>query len=208
MEQGKKVIKAIIFDVGGVVIFYDHMIAAKKMSKIIGVPAKKILRIISESGSKNKFMELLELGASSEVYWKEASRQLGVKNLNPRKFNKIWNTIFWPNKEIISIIQELKKKYKIAILSNIPHTHKKYLSKIYNLKELFPVRIFSCDVKTRKPESKIFRITLNKLRVKPEETWFIDDKRVNIQGAKKLGMKTILFKNNRQTIRELEKLLK
>lgn len=202
-----KSVKALIFDLGEVIVFYDFMIAARQMSKIIDVPAKKIYDIISSNNS-TKFTNLYEKGASLKVYWGVVARQLRVKKINNRKFDKILNTIFWLNKEILPIIKKLKKTYKIGLISNTGKNVKKYLSKKYNLRKYFSVRVYSCDVKIRKPNPKIFNIALKKLNVRPKEAVFIDDILENVKGAKKLGMKTILFKSNSQLKKELNRLLK
>jgi putative hydrolase of the HAD superfamily len=60
----------------------------------------------------------------------------------------------------------------------------------------------------RKPELKIYRLTLKKLKVKPEECIFIDDKEKNLKPAKKLGIKTVLAKNPKQVIRDVCKILR
>ena len=80
--------------------------------------------------------------------------------------------------------------------------------KVYKLRKFFDLLIYSCDVKARKPDSKIYKIALKKLKVRPEEAVFIDDKHENVNSAKKLGIHGIIFKNNKQTINELEKILK
>ncbi len=203
----KQKIRLIIFDVGGVLIFYNHMIAAKKMVKEINVPAEKIYKTISVSGNKSKFMKSCELGDSSRVYWNIAAKELGIKKINTKRFNEFWRTMFWKNKSIFKLIQKLKKKYKLAILSNTCHDHKNNIFKRkYKLNKVFRFSVFSCDVKQRKPEAKIFKTMLKKLKTKPKETIFIDDMKKNIAGAKKLGIKTILFKNNKQLIKDLNKL--
>ena len=73
----KSKIKAVIFDLGGVVIFYDHMIAARKMSKIIHVPAEQIFKIINNS--KSKFELTYELGSPKNIYWGTMEKELNVK---------------------------------------------------------------------------------------------------------------------------------
>ncbi len=199
-------VKVIIFDLGGVVVFYDHMIAAKKISKLINIPAKRIFKAIS--GNNSKFTNAYERGKPRKVYWRLMFDSLhkNPKKIPVEKLDKIWCEIFWPNKEIIPLIKKLKKKYKIALVSNIGKLHERYLSKKYSLKKLFPVRIYSYKEKSRKPAKKIFEITLKKFKTKPSEVLFIDDKKVNINGAKKLGMKTILFKDNKQLFKQLENL--
>ena len=100
----------------------------------------------------------------------------------------------------------MKKNYKIALISNTGRLHSNYWIKKYKLKEIFPVRVFSYKVKIQKPHKKIFRAALKKLKVKPNEAVFIDDRSENVKGVKKLGIQGIHFKNNKQTFGELRKL--
>ncbi len=198
-------IKALIFDVGGVVIFYDHMIAAKKMSKVINVSPKRIFKVLS--GRWNKHTVASDLGEPSRKYWKIVAKILEVKKIPYKNFDNLWNTIFWPNKRIFPLLIKLRKEgYKIACISNTNFTHIRYILKKYNLRKFFDVLVFSCDVKTRKPHPKIYKIALKRLNIKPEEAIFIDDKHENVHGAEKLGINGIIFKSNKQTVKDLAKL--
>jgi len=59
----------------------------------------------------------------------------------------------------------------------------------------------------RKPDAQIYLYALNNLGVKPEEAVFVDDRLVNVEGARKVGMGTVLFQNPAQCKKELDKLL-
>ena len=63
----------------------------------------------------------------------------------------------------------------------------------------------SCDDGFRKPDRRAFEFIMNKLKVKPKESIFVDDKQKNLDAAEELGMKTILFKNNPQFFRDIKK---
>lgn len=204
MEQEKRgAIKAIIFDLGNVIIFYDHMIAARKMAKLVDTSPKKIFEGITKY-NKN-FLKLFFKGAKPQEYWGALGNEMGIKNIPYKKFDEIWCTIFWPNKKLINQVLKLKKNYKIGLISDTGNLHKNYLSKKYNLSKMFPMRLYSCDVKTTKNHQKIFRIALKKLKVKPSKTIFIDDLQKNVDTANKLGIKAILFRNNSQLKKDLEK---
>jgi len=203
-QKIKPKIKALIFDIGGVIAFYDHRIAARKMSKLINVPAKKIFDILDSS--KNKFTNSYELGDLPDVYWAIMAKEFGVKKIDIRKFGKLWNTIFWPNKKLFPFIKKLKKNYKVGLISNIGRLHENYLSRKYKLKNLFSIRVFSYEIKSRKPNPKIFRVILKKLKAKSREVIFVDDRIENVRGARKLGIRGICFKNNKQFFNELKKL--
>ena len=200
-------IKAVIFDVGNVILFYNNMLAARPMSKIIKKDPKKIFRILDHS--RSKFTSVYEKGASRDKYWSIMAKQLGVSKIPGKKFDNLWSQIFSPNKKLISFSKDLKKKgYKIALLSNTGHIHVSKFEKKYKLWKVFPVRVYSCDIKKRKPGKEIYLFTLKKLKVKPEETIFIDNQIENVRAAKRLGMHSVLFKNNKQTIKSIKDLLK
>ncbi len=191
----------LIFDLGGVVVFYDQKIAAEKLEPILNVPAKKISHILSSN--TNSFINAMEKGKSPRVYLKILATELGVNKVSYKDFKNAWNSIFWPNKELILLLVLLKRKHNLVLLSNLGKIHKQYLSKQYHLKHLFKKRIFSCQVRTRKPEPEIFKLTLKKLKISENQVLFIDDKPENINGAKKLGIPSILFKNNKDLIKQL-----
>ncbi|MBM3228346.1 HAD-IA family hydrolase [Candidatus Pacearchaeota archaeon] len=206
MENKKREIKALIFDVGGVVVFYDHMIAAREMSKIIRVSPKKIFNILN--GSKNKFTNSYELAKSPQIYWGIMARSLKInpKKIPLKKFEKLWNTIFWPNKELILLLKNLKKEYKIALISNIGRLHEKYLAKKYRFKSFADIRVYSYKAKSRKPNKKIYLITLKRMKINSKEAVFVDDRLENVSGAKKMGLHGIHFKSNNQVVREFKEL--
>jgi len=66
--------------------------------------------------------------------------------------------------------------------------------------------ILSCDVEIRKPNLKIYKLLLSKLKIPAKNCLFIDNQKWNIEPAKKLGFQTILFKNNKQLFEQLSKL--
>src|SRR3990167_5480674 len=93
---------------------------------------------------------------------------------------------------------KLKKQgYKVAVLSDQWFLSKEALmpEKLYkNFDEI----MVSCDVEIRKPNKKIYQLSVKKLNFSPKEILFIDNQKWNILPAKKLGMNTILFKSNKQ----------
>ena len=64
--------------------------------------------------------------------------------------------------------------------------------------------VFSFEVGYRKPEKEIFMIALEKLKLKPEECIFIDDREKFLQTPRELGFKVILFKNYTQFVKDLK----
>jgi len=197
-------ITTIIFDVGGVQFFYDHMIAAKSIAKLVDRPAKQVYKILSDSGQRPGFTRFCEKGVTEKEYWNYFLNKLNINKITSKKLQKIWNKIFTPNKKILTLLSKFKKNYKLGIISNMGVGHKKFLfSK--GITKSFKTAVFSCDVKIRKPNPKIYKIALKKLKSKPNETLFIDDLLRNVAAAKKIKMQGIVYKNHNKFLKELKK---
>lgn len=113
------------------------------------------------------------------------------------------------NHHLIEYINRIKGKgYKIAILSNASNDF--FEDKIYPkypwLKDLFEEIIISSNVELVKPGKEIYDLALNKLKTKAEETIFIDDSLVNVSGAEKVGIKSLLFTDLEKLIKDLSEL--
>ncbi|HVA97007.1 MAG TPA: HAD family phosphatase [Candidatus Acidoferrales bacterium] len=110
------------------------------------------------------------------------------------------------NYEVIDIINELRKKYRVALLSNAPSAFFRDILKKNNLEKYFDEIVVSSEVGHIKPSSEIFAIMLNRLGFDASETLFTDDNIHNIHGAEKAGIKGIHFTSAaklRQDLKEL-----
>jgi putative hydrolase of the HAD superfamily len=197
-------VKAIIFDIGGVLIPE----ASKKqyicLSKKFGFNLEKFRKL------RQKYI-WRALKENKELFEYE---KLIAKNLkiNPKEFINHWQKLrekemnFFPESK--KIVKKLSKKYYLGTLTNVHPAHEliREKKKIY---KFFKINLKSFEVGAYKPSLKIFKILLRELRNKKilkNETIFIDDKENNISIAKKIGMKTILFKNNSNLVRNLRKM--
>ena len=110
---------------------------------------------------------------------------------------KIINLIVEKNiipKEHINVVRELKRKYKVAILSNNVKEWVVRVIKNYGIEELFDELIISSEVGVRKPNAIIYFRALEKLSLLPEETIFVSDEVADdLVAATGLGMRTILM---------------
>ncbi len=100
------------------------------------------------------------------------------------------------NQNLIQVIKMLKEKnFKIALLSNANQAF--FERKVYpsypEFKSVFDEIVISSEVKMIKPNPEIYKLTLQKLGSKPEETLFIDDVQENLDVAISLGMQGFLY---------------
>ncbi len=185
-------IKAIIFDFGGVITTRGYLLWMKEeipnfeSNKLFydNLSDKYDLGIITHK----EFTEIIakESGIGKDVIWK-----------------KIFNKIF-VNGELLKIINKLKKNYKIALLTNFNNKPLNDLLIKYKLEKYFNIKVISSLQKIHKPDIKIYQVALSLLKIKPEEAIFIDDSQKYIDGGKKAGIKSFLFTTNQKLINDLK----
>ncbi len=110
------------------------------------------------------------------------------------------------NEPMIERVKELRKHYKIGLLTNMGQGTLDEVFTEAERNELFDTVVVSSDVGMIKPSRDIFELTIEQLGVGTDETVFIDDRPVNTDGAERVGMKTILFTTNKQFEVELASL--
>lgn len=107
-----------------------------------------------------------------------------------------WVATSIPYYDTIHIFEELKEDgYKIYGLSNVDADDANYLQEKYNLYDIFDGVILSCNTGMRKPNPEIYKLLMNKFKIKPEESLYIDNMKKYLLPAKRLGFKTLLFKS-------------
>ncbi len=104
------------------------------------------------------------------------------------------------------LIQRLRKKYKVAALTNMGPEMFGYWSKKWGFSNMYDYVYYSGKYKVKKPDPKLFEIVLKDLHSSVSNTVFLDDTAANVDSAKKMGMKGIVFKNPQQAEEELRKL--
>lgn len=99
-------------------------------------------------------------------------------------------------KEYIDVVRNLKKEYKVGILSNnVAEWFYRVLDN-YNIRDLFEIVVISSEVGARKPDAMIYYEALKRSSVEPEESVLIaDEVAEDLVAASGLGMRTIWFKN-------------
>lgn len=137
-----------------------------------------------------QFNALLETGAITlEQYLSE------VVFDQPRSFSKGQFIEFMfgesqPDWEMIQMIQEIKKNYRlyVAAVSNESKELADYRIKFFDLKSCMDCFFVSGFVYLQKPDPRIYQLALNVSQVKPEEVLYIDDRSELVEAAAELGI--------------------
>lgn len=188
---GYNMIKAIIFDFAGVVASPGAAIWFKK--SIPDYDLKKSL--------VDQLSDKLDKGDLAQGdFCQELSK---INGLPPEA---VWpgiheNTI--PNYPLLELMQKLKGKYKIGLLSNYEGRWLNELLDEYKLRQYFDEILISSECKMIKPEPGIYLKMLKMLDTKPGEAVFVDDRSVNVEAANKIGIHGILYSDLPQVKKEL-----
>src|SRR5271156_1970018 len=96
-------------------------------------------------------------------------------------------------------------KYFIGSINNEPLELNEHRIEAFNLRRDFLVFFSSCYVRSRKPEETIFRVALEVTQRPPEQCVFIDDRPLNLESPRRLGLNVIHHQNAEQLRSELRK---
>ena len=97
-------------------------------------------------------------------------------------------------------VESLKKRgYRIFFLSNVDDWILKYDQDTFRVFDLGEGGVYSCEEKCAKPDPKLYQILLDRFRLTPEESVFIDDSPTNVKGAEAVGIKSILHTSIQDT---------
>lgn len=109
------------------------------------------------------------------------------------------------NEELIAKVRELKKSYKVGLLSNIGRGWIEDFFNEHQLHDLFDAVVLSGEEGVAKPHPQIYELASERLGVKLSECVMIDDVQENCAGADAVGMKSIYYVSNKQCLADLEK---
>ncbi len=210
MVKVKSEIRAIIFDVGGVLSLgkYEekgvgghHLLGVHNfMADVFHIDLDTWFDAIDTSYAKSIEGKINRRKA---LYIMASNLKCSVGKLE-KLFKTAYGEHFKRNNELYKVAYGLREKgYRIGILSDQWYLSKEALILQKDIKGFRPV-IISCDVGMRKPNPNIYKLLLKKLRLPGKKVLFIDNREWNLRSARELGMKTILFEDNKQLIRDLE----
>lgn len=109
-----------------------------------------------------------------------------------------------PNREMIELMRELRADgLRMAMLTNNVREWEPLWRAKLPVDEIFETVVDSAFVGCRKPEPRIYELTLERVGVPAGECLFVDDVEVNCDGAREAGMAAIHFRDNEQAIAEI-----
>ncbi|OGX10593.1 MAG: hypothetical protein A2Y42_03295 [Omnitrophica WOR_2 bacterium GWB2_45_9] len=197
MKNKAKEIKAVIFDLGNVLIGFDHTIAVKKILKHTPKKSRDIYDLFFDSDLTQEF----EKGKTGTLeFFQQVQTALELK-ISYGEFLPIWNEIFFSKPESENFVGSLNSGIKLALLSNINQLHYEYIREEFSSTiGLFePDKIIpSFRTGFIKPDKEIYDLALKALDVPRESVVYVDDRLDLIEAALSYGIKSIQFKSAKE----------
>ncbi len=196
-------IKAVIFDVGGVLLRTEDRSYRRHWEEKLGLADWAADEIVfnSESGTQAQTGLITE-----EAHWQWVGEHL---NLSPSDLDQ-FRRDFWAgdrlDEALVVYIGRLRTRYQTAIISNAMDEMRHVLTETYSIADRFDLVVISAEEKVMKPDPAIFERTLARLGRQPQEAVFIDDFLHNVEGARGVGMTAVHFTPGTDLPAELEKL--
>ena len=206
-------IRAVISDFGGV-LTSPLMNSFAAFQESSGVPLEALGTALAQLAARRGVNPLFELetGRMSEAeFLGDLSRQLSAAFGRPIEldgFSETYLDALHPNPPMIDYMRGLReRRYRMAICTNNIREWELLWRAKLPVDEIFDVVVDSSVVGTRKPESRIYEITLERLGVPAGDALFLDDIEVNCDAARELGMTAVWFRDNEQAIAEMDSVL-
>ena len=196
MSITKKPIRAIIWDMGGVLVRNMVPEPRNRLAESYRISEVELEQVVFGNPVSSK----ATIGdAGVEEVWNCVQENLNIpQEQMPEFINTFWSSDRM-DEELVDFIQSLRDRFKIALLSNAYADARQSLgTRFPRLLSVFDEIVFSAEVKMAKPDPRVFRLMLDRLRLEPAEVIFVDDFRENVEAARAVGMTGIHFRNGPQ----------
>ena len=184
-------IRAIIFDYGGVLMRTVTPLPRRELEQRFGLPPDGANKLVSEG----PLLDEVQLGhISSAEFWADVGQRLGLNAEELAEFRQA----FWAgdrlDEELVSLIRYLRDAgYRTALLSNAPAGLCQRVEQL-GIADAFDFVVVSGCEGLMKPDPAIFELTLAQVGVTAEETVFVDDFWVNVAAAQQVGFHATRFR--------------
>lgn len=180
-------IRLLIFDVGGVIDTFDERQYITYITKKLKLDKAKFTKTLKP------MLDKMDTGSIRLTKMESIlSKEFGITTSH-LEWDKSFERLNALNTNVVSLINQLSKRYKIILLTNVSKS--RHMVKMRGLlKKVKFDRIFaSCYLGMAKPDPKIYGLVLKRAGARPNEAVFVDNLEENVRGARKVGMKAIRF---------------
>jgi putative hydrolase of the HAD superfamily len=182
--------RAIIFDLGKVLVHFDFKRGYRELEGHCALPAAEIPKRLAGTG----LVEQFETGLVEPRDFVDQLRRILDLRVDYDEFCRIWSCIFTETLIPESMIEGLAARYRLLLLSNTNAIHFEMIHRKYPLLRHFHDLVLSYEVKAMKPDPAIYRAVLERAGCRPEECFYTDDIVEYVEGARRMGIDAVQFR--------------
>jgi len=182
--------KALLFDLGNVLIAFDYTRGYQAIAPYTPVPAADLPARIGGAG----VVIPLERGElTGREFYHRMSDALQI-DLPFDRFCELWSAIFLPDPILPdSLLADLHRRYRMVLISNTNAIHFEMIRRTYPLISHFDALVLSHEVKALKPDERMYREAVRQAGCTPSECFYTDDVQAFVDGGRRFGLDAVQF---------------
>jgi epoxide hydrolase-like predicted phosphatase len=190
-------IRAVIFDIGGVLEITPSLGLDERWERRLGLPAGELSR---------RTRDVWRGGSVGTLTEAEVHDRLGIRlGLDEDEVGALMADVWTEylgtlNEELFGYFRSLRPRYRTAIISNSFVGAREREQERYGFGDATDLIVYSHEVGLSKPDPRIYELACDRLGVSPPEAVFVDDTEEAVAGARAVGMHALLFEDNAQVI--------
>jgi epoxide hydrolase-like predicted phosphatase len=196
-------IKAIIWDLAGVLLHTVRGSFESLLAERLNASQEAVHQAIRSE--QNNRWDLGEM--EDEDFYAWLLQTLGQPLEKLPIVRKFVRDDFYVQPDMLAYIRKLHQNYTSLLLTNFPSHLHEFLETVWYIEGAFDAIIASCDVKLLKPDPRMYQYALEKAGCEAAEAVFIDDREINVAGARSIGMHAILYRDRQQIMHDLDHFL-
>lgn len=192
--------KTVIFDLGRVLVHFDFKRGYRALEGLCPHEAADIPKLLAGTGLVERFETGL---VEPRDFVAEITRVLDL-SVDYEGFCEIWSSIFMHTLVPESMLEGLKARYRLLLLSNTNAIHFEMVRRSYPMLRHFDDLILSYEVKAMKPQPAIYRAAIERAECEPGECFYTDDIAEYVAGAQAMGIDAVQFQGAERLAEEMK----
>jgi putative hydrolase of the HAD superfamily len=196
-------VKALIWDFEGVLLQTGEVDVAAAAAKRLNVPDEDVREIF-----KGDFNDRMDLGEfTQDEYWEHVLHALDLPENRKENLNDFFYKDLYVDQDVLNDVRQYRQTYKTGLLTNFSRILPFMLENHWKVDGAFDEIVISSEIGIIKPDPRIYRYMLDKLECSASEAVFIDDRILNVEAAREVGLEAILFTNRQEVNQKLQAIL-
>ena len=195
-------IKAVIFDLGGVLIDTGDPLERRSWEANLGLPVGRLDELLAEAIGPG-----WAGGRSETDIWRWLQARLGLGDPDMARLRSDLYAHEYLDPTLTAFMCQIRGRCRVGVITNNGPEVRQFLNERYSLDRIVDTLVISGEEEVAKPDSRIYRIAAERLAVSPEECVFVDDREDYVGGARAVGMVGVHHTDAISTLAELRRLI-